>query len=528
MALPTPQTARVVLVGFEDQDNLGLRYLSAYLRVKGHTTRLVSVSEGPGPALDAIQALQPHLVGFSLIFQYLTPLFASLLAQLRAAGVEAHFVMGGHYASFEPARLLSVIPELDSVVRFEGEDTLVGLLERLAAGRSWDGVPGITYRGRDGEIVTGPPRLGRLDLDELPWPDRDDIDYRTRPLPSASILGSRGCTWHCSFCSIASFYTANGTPGRRLRDPHKVVDEIEYLSRHRGVRILLWQDDDFLAGGPVGVAWSHEIARECIARRLHHDLRWRIACRSDEIRPATIEPLVAAGLSHVYLGVESGDLHDLQDLNKRLRPETHSAAREVLRRQGLSFDFGFMLLQPWSTFATVRQNLAFLTAFAGDGASPVAFCRTLPYAGTALATRLAAEGRLRADDPETAYSFLDPRLDVFYAWLVATFGERNLGRLGTARLLRGLLFAAHLDLPDYPTDPVLVERAHALTAAANQIVLHTVESALDHVADLNRVASDDPVLARLARHATREDQRLRGDVLMLIASRPHGALRAYL
>jgi hypothetical protein len=135
-----------------------------------------------------------------------------------------------------------------------------------------------------------------------------------------------------------------------------------------------------------------------------------------------------------------------------MRPEMHLAAGEVLRRLGLSFDFGFMLLQPWSTLTTVRRNLAFLAAFAGDGASPIAFCRTLPYAGTALATRLAAEGRLRADDAETAYCFLDPRLDAFYAWLVATYQERNWSRSGTARWLRSLLFVAHLDLPDYPAD----------------------------------------------------------------------------
>lgn len=528
MAVTAPQRARVVLVGFQDQDNLGLHYLSACLRGRGHTTRLVNVNEGSEPILDAVLALRPHLLGFSLIFQYLTPFFATLLTQLRAAGVVAHLTMGGHYASFEPARLLNAIPELDSVVRFEGEDTLTELVERLAAGRSWNDVPGIAYRGCNGEVVTGPLRPGRRNLDELPWPDRDDVDYRGQPLPSASILGSRGCTWRCSFCSITRFYAVNDTPGRRLRDPQKVVDEIEYLSRQRGVRILLWQDDDFLAGGATGIEWAREIARECIARGLYHDLRWRIACRSDEIRPETIEPLVAAGLSHVYLGVESGDPHDLQDLNKQLRPETHLAAGEECRRQGLSFDFGFMLLEPWSTLATVRNNLAFLAAFAGDGASPVAFCRTLPYAGTALATRLAAEGRLRADDPETAYRFLDPRLDVFYVWLVATFGERNFGRSGTARLLRSLLFAAHLNLPDYPADPVLAERAHALTAVANRIVLDTVEGALDHIAGFERVASDDPVLARLAQHAAREDRRLRGDLMTLIASRPNGALRAYL
>jgi anaerobic magnesium-protoporphyrin IX monomethyl ester cyclase len=523
----SPPTACVVLVGFQDQDNLGLRYLSSRLRALGHQTRLVTVSQGPGPVLAAIQALQPHIVGFSLIFQYLVPQFASLLAQLRAAGVRAHFTMGGHYASFEPEVLLNTIPELDSVVLFEGEDTLLELAERVAAGHPWQEVSGIARRGPDGIVIT-PVRTGRRDLDALPWPDRDDIDYGAQPIPVASILGGRGCTWRCSFCSIINFYEGNGTPGRRRRDPQKVVDEIEYLHRQRGVRILLWQDDDFLTGGAAGVKWAHDLARECIVRGLHHNLRWKISCRSDEVRLETLEPLVEAGLTHVYLGVESGDPHDLKHLNKLFGPEAHLRAGEVLRRLGLSFDYGFMLLQPWSTLDTVRNNVTFLREFVGDGASPVVFCRTLPYAGTVIEARLKAEGRLLENNLAADYRFLDLRLDALYDWLLEAFGERNFGQSGMSRWLRSILFGTHLDLPDYPADPVLRARVHALTAVSNQIVLDTLESALNHVAGLSEVASDDPVLTQLARHAISEDRRLRNDVVRLIASRPNGALRAYM
>jgi len=74
--------ARVMLVGFEDQDNLGLRYLSSSLKQRGHRTSIVTISGGPGPVLDAVWDLDPDIVGFSLIFQYLVPQFAELLAQL--------------------------------------------------------------------------------------------------------------------------------------------------------------------------------------------------------------------------------------------------------------------------------------------------------------------------------------------------------------------------------------------------------------------------------------------------------------
>ena len=371
--------ARVLLVGFEDQDDLGLRYLSSRLKQAGHSARLVTVSGGAEPVLQAIRGFDPHIVGFSLIFQYLVPQFASLLSRLRSDGVTAHFTMGGHYASFEPQILFEAIPELDSIVRWEGENTLLDLAERIANDRDWRDVLGIAFMGAEKMQFT-PPRPGLANLDELPWPDRDDIDYRAQQIPTASVLGGRGCPWRCSFCSIITFYESNGTKGRRRRDPIIVVDELEYLHRERGVKVILWQDDDFLAGGRVAVRWAHAIAAECARRGLDRGLSWKISCRSDEISHDSLEPLVAAGLTHVYMGVEAGDPDDLKHLNKHLQPETHLRAGRILRELGLSFDFGFMLFQPWSTIDTVRNNLRFLRAFAGDGATPISFCRTLPYA----------------------------------------------------------------------------------------------------------------------------------------------------
>ena len=92
-------------------------------------------------------------------------------------------------------------------------------------------------------------------------------------------------------------------------------------------------------------------------------MRFKFSCRSDEVREEVLAPLVESGLSHVYLGVEAGDPEALKTLNKRITPEVHYCAGQILRRLDLSFDFGFMLLEPWSTLSTVRNNLHFLREF---------------------------------------------------------------------------------------------------------------------------------------------------------------------
>jgi len=511
--------ARVLLVGYEDQDNLGLRYLAASLRAAGHEARFARFDDGPRALLEPVRGWRPDLVGFSMIFQFLAPAFAEAVAALRADGCAAHLTMGGHYASFEPGALLELMPGLDSVVRFEGEGAIVALADALAFGRPWRGLPGLAWRA-DGELRIGPPREPVADLDELPWPVRDDLDYRAQALPTASVLASRGCPWRCSFCSIVPFYAGNGTRGRRRRDPARVVDEIEHLVRGRGARLLLFQDDDFLAGGPAATAWALEVGRRLVERGLHREQRFKFSCRSDEIREDVLAPLVEAGLAHVYLGVEAGDPRSLEALDKRITPDVHLRAGETLRRLGLSFDFGFMLLEPWSTLATVRGNLAFLREFCADGAAVAGFCRALPYAGTPMERRLREEGRLAGPALEADYAFLDPRLDALWDFSLVAFTGRNHGADATWDRLRGLLFEASLDWPERPRDPDFLQAARLLAAASNELLVDAVEEALEVLEDRPGIRADDARLLDAAVRAREGDARVRGLLDALWLQRP--------
>lgn len=509
---------RVLLVGYEDQDNLGIRYLSSRLLRDGHHTRILAFGTDSTALLAVIQAEMPDVVGFSLIFQYMVPEFGAVMRDLRAAGVRAHFTIGGHYASFEPDTLLRLIPELDSVVRFEGEDTLAELVAHLDDG-TWRAVRGIAWVDGD-EVRLNPPRTTATAIDDLPEPDRRDVEYRTQHLPMASVLASRGCPWKCSFCSIITFYEGNGTKGRRRRDPIRVVDELEDVVRGRGARLILFQDDDFMAGGPAAKRWAWAIAAELVERGLHREMRFKISCRSDEVSVPALEPLVEAGLCHVYLGVESGDESSLLSLNKLLEAEAHVRAGAALRELDLTFDFGYMLLEPWSTMSSARGNSTFLRDFTADGWAVAGFCRTLPYVGTPIEQRLRAEGRLVGPALDAEYRFLDPRVDLLWDFCLLAFEGRNTGNRATWNVLRGLLFDAYLDMPGHPRDVDRAEATRALTRASNGIMLDVLDAAIDLIEDAGATELNDPELLALARLARHEDARIRRQMTaMAVAGR---------
>src|SRR5262249_49126916 len=311
-------------------------------------------------------------------------------------------------------------------------------------------------------------------------------------------------------CSIITFYEGNGTRGRRRRNPILVVDEIEHLVRQRGTRLILFQDDDFLAGGRDAREWALTVGRELTARELHQRIRFKLSCRSDEVREEVLAPLIGAGLAHVYLGVESGDPEALKTLNKHITPEVHLRAGGILRALDLSFDFGFMLLEPWSTISTVRNNLDFLRKFCAEGYVAAGFCRTLPYVGTPMEQRLRAEGRLVGPALQADYRFLDPRLDVLWDFSLAAFAGRNYGKDAIWDRLRGLLFEARLDYPDRPHDPDFRIAAQTLVAASNRLLLDVAEEALDHLEQADVPDAGDAELIRLAPFSRVEAVRIRG------------------
>jgi radical SAM superfamily enzyme YgiQ (UPF0313 family) len=413
------ETAEIALIGYQDQGNLGIGYLSAVLQRRGHTVLMIDVRKGPEKIAEQLVAQQPLVVGFSLIFQVFLPQFRKLARRLRAGGINSHFTIGGHFPSLCPDEVLKHFPELDSVVRFEGEDTLVDLVDRLLSSRDWRETPGLAFL-KGGQIAESEPRALVEDLDSLPYPYRPFEPEQIGGFPTLPLLASRGCARRCSFCSIHTFYRT--APGKvvRVRKPAKVVEEMLYLLQDHGVRIILFQDDDFPIWGPAGRRWADELVGRMYDAGLVDRMIWKISCRAEYVEYELFKKLRDAGLFLVYMGLESGTEQGLKVLNKQMSVEQNLAAVRTLKELELNVSYGFMLFDPSSTFESVRENLTFLKNVTGDGRAAAVFSRMLPYGGTPIRDALKKEGRLRGDLTRPDYVFLDLRLNEFYDLLMPT------------------------------------------------------------------------------------------------------------
>ena len=520
-----PQTT-AVLVAYLDQDNLGIGYLAAVLLERGHRPVIVDYRTGPETILATIRRENPVVVGFSIIFQYFTPHFRKLMEYLRSNGVECHFTAGGHYPSLNYRETLGSTPELNSVVRFEGEYTFLELVETLARGGEWSRIPGLACRV-NGDIVEGALRPLEPDLDNFPIPVRGPIRPERMGQKEATLLAGRGCLYNCSFCSIRQFYSGAPGPLKRIRRPEMVAREMELLHQELGCSIFLFQDDDFPGAARNGEAWAASFCQSLRERGLENRLLWKISCRADEVEAARFSRMRDAGLFLAYLGIESGTDSGLKLMNKHLGVETNVLAVETLRRLGLACEFGFMLFDPLSTMESIRGNLDFLDRICGDGYAPVTACKMIPYGGTAVEEFLRRAGRLKVWGEYEDYDFLDPAVEELYGWFAGTFVEWLQGPegiLSSSRFARyALAIESRLAAPDDRCGVTEGEVTDAMVAANRLFTSSIREAAALCEASPGAAGAD---LERLGQRVRGEEAALEERFRVLIGRVERGGGRA--
>jgi radical SAM superfamily enzyme YgiQ (UPF0313 family) len=512
-----------ILVGYENQENLGLRSILACLLAHGYKAELVPFVPGQYEAVaEAFHRGRPCLGGFSLIFQYTLEEFGRLMQVLRAGAVRAHFTAGGHFPSLRPEETLTLLPELDSVVRGEGERTLPELLENLDHADHWERIQGLAFRRGDGVTITAPRPLIE-DLDTLPPIHRGEPRQVGPGLRVASLSASRGCVFHCAFCSIRQFYGSAPGPLRRVRSPEAVVEEMRRLFADGGIEFFIFQDDDFATRTREQRQWLDAFLRALRKNRLADKVKWKMSCRVDDLQAETLETMMEHGLIAVYLGVESGSELGLRTLHKGVTVAQNLAAVDLLKRHEMALAIGFMLLDPQTTVNTVRENIDFLQAVGADGYFPVNFCKMLPYAGTPIEAQLRAAGRLCGTPTAPDYRFLDPRLDA-YAFLVhRIFTRRNFAPEGLVARLQNADFSWRLTRA-LGRDTMPADYGTALrkvTAATNTTALETLSTLLEEVQrrDMTELMEEQATLLDLADRQWRHEAQVEIELAKLESMR---------
>jgi anaerobic magnesium-protoporphyrin IX monomethyl ester cyclase len=264
-------------------------------------------------------------------------------------------VWGGNFGGLYPAPVLNA-PYVDWLIRGQGEQTFLDLLEVLAGRLDPREVPGLSFRDNDGSHLIGRERIW-IGPDELPDPPYHKIDVADYLQPT--FLGRRtgvyqasiGCPYACSFCGVISVYGRK----EKVQQPARTAEHLAFLVRTYGMDAVHFYDNNFFLGDaqareiamalmPLGLTWWCEARVDAVLR--FSDQTWRM--------------LKAAGMAMVFFGAESGSDEVLAKMNKGITTAQTAEVAALTRQYGVIPEFSFVLGDPDEPAREIENTIAFI------------------------------------------------------------------------------------------------------------------------------------------------------------------------
>jgi anaerobic magnesium-protoporphyrin IX monomethyl ester cyclase len=331
-------------------------YLTGYLKAGGYTD-VVFVDAMTHHLSDdqvrqRILEIQPDIVGCTAI----TPAIYKaerLLQIVKEVDPDIVTVLGGIHGTFMYPQVLKEAPWIDAVVRGEGEQVFLNLVTAVDDG-SWRidrrQVNGIAF-AEDGKVVATAAEPTIQDLDRIlpDWGILEWDKYQYIPMGVRVAIPNfaRGCPFTCTFCSQWKFWR-----DYRIRDPKKVVDEIETLVRDHQVGFFILADEEPTIHRKKFIQFCEEL----IERNL--PVLWGINTRvTDILRDEKLLPLFRkAGLIHVSLGTEAAAQLKLDRFNKETTIAQNKKAIQLLRDAGIVTEAQFIVGLENETAETLEET----------------------------------------------------------------------------------------------------------------------------------------------------------------------------
>ncbi len=262
-------------------------------------------------------------------------------------------VVGNSHPSFMYEEVLRKHPEVDVVVRGEGEVTAVELMEVWKSGTDFSQVRGIAFRQGNKIVATSDrPLISNLDALEPAWDIVPWNEYSYRPKPGSTLAvvsSSRGCKQRCSFCSQRLFWKESW----RALSAERFVDQLEILRVRYGVNVAMIADEM-----PSFDAKRWERILDLLIER-DLNITLLLETRVDDIlRDADLLPRYRrAGIEHIYVGVESVNQSTLNLFKKDIKIEQSKRAIELINAHDIISETSFIMGMPDETINDMRRTI---------------------------------------------------------------------------------------------------------------------------------------------------------------------------
>ena len=375
---------------------LSVGYLASSLLADGHQVKIIDAHTfgySPQEAAARALAVEPDIVGLAAN-THNRFLAIETARQIKKSNQSVKIFVGGPHFGLTARDALTNVPEIDFVIKGEGELASRELFKTNFEPEKIKGVAGLVWRDRDGAIRENPDRAFVKNLDELPWPAWELFgleNYGGTPIekngdPTIGVISSRGCPNRCIFCSSLAFHKG----ALRLRSAKNFVDELELLHQQYGFKAFKFWDDTFT----IVRQHAEEICHEIIKRGLV--IKWYTPCRVNTVDRELLSLMKKAGCVRVNFGIESGSPRVLKIMKKGITMEQARTAVKAALEAGLDVTLNFLMVFPYETWEDIGLTVDAIKEFRAMGAKP-SYSFIVIYPGTELEAIAKQEGLMPED-----------------------------------------------------------------------------------------------------------------------------------
>lgn len=364
VALVAPNTQGSYRFSGKRRETLALGCLGAFLTQHDIRTELIDArldNLTPQEVAEELIRLQPLLIGLTFMEQEPALWASGVIGLIREELPSTHITAGGYFPTLDPEKCFEILPELDSIVQGEGEETLLDLTSQVSKQKDWQDTEGVAFKISQGLIIN-PRRKLIEDLDALPEP----IRYaREGQVSKPTIEGSRGCLMRCTFCSIGPHLDPKRSSWRG-KSPQGIAGELV------GIRKIYPSTGEyrFADADLVGQGANHprllELAKELLkAGFSSSNSRFFAEAQSMNVLAVPVNTwklLHQAGFYQIFIGVETGSREKKKCLSKPSTFAQDLEAIDRLKSLGFRVPYGLIMIYPesdmdnvWSGVETLRQ-----------------------------------------------------------------------------------------------------------------------------------------------------------------------------
>ncbi len=264
-------------------------------------------------------------------------------------------VVGGHKATEEVEHLFDRCPNIDLIVRGEGEE----IIQQIVTGVPYKDIRGLSYRENGGVVHNEIHPLP--DITRIPFPDRslrkhdyclvkDGVRFSRHTFDT--VLATRGCPFKCKFCT----FSLNPLGQKRSyteRPVESVIEELKTVTAD----VVLFSDDNFFTNPKRSEQLCDLMIENRIKKIFIAQTRIDIA-----EHPRVLDKAEKAGFKIFLIGIESPHDRILKQLDKGITQQQVRDAFAVLTQYNI-YLHGYFI---YGNIGETKEEMFYIPKFAKE------------------------------------------------------------------------------------------------------------------------------------------------------------------